>query len=90
MVGGESGAKARPCETWWIGSIVEQCKSAGVPVFVKQLGRYPVDGSCGCEEPPGSAYPEEARLNLKSHKGNDPTEWPEDLRVQEMPEVTDG
>lgn len=36
IVGGESGPKARPCELAWIESIVKQCKSAGVPCFVKQ------------------------------------------------------
>jgi len=36
IVGGESGPGHRPCEIAWIRSIVEQCKSAGVPVFVKQ------------------------------------------------------
>jgi hypothetical protein len=27
------------------------------------------------------------RLKLKARKGNDPAEWPEDLRVREMPEA---
>ncbi len=38
IAGGESGANARLCDVAWIRSIVAQCKSAGVPVFVKQLG----------------------------------------------------
>lgn len=38
VVGGESGPGARPCELGWIESVVAQCKTAGVPVFVKQLG----------------------------------------------------
>ncbi len=38
IVGGESGNKARPCDISWIRSIVRQCQSANVPVFVKQLG----------------------------------------------------
>lgn len=37
IVGGESGPKRRPCKLEWVKSIVEQCKAAGVPVFVKQL-----------------------------------------------------
>jgi protein gp37 len=42
IVGGESGAKHRPLKIEWIESIVSQCKSAGVPVFVKQdSGMYP-------------------------------------------------
>jgi protein gp37 len=37
VVGCESGPNARPMELDWARSIVEQCKAAGVPVFVKQL-----------------------------------------------------
>lgn len=37
IVGCESGPRARPCSVEWIRSIVRQCKSAGVPVFVKQI-----------------------------------------------------
>jgi len=38
IVGGESGPGARPCRVEWVRSIVEQCRAASVPVFVKQLG----------------------------------------------------
>ncbi len=38
IVGGESGPSARPFELAWARSIVQQCKLANVPVFVKQLG----------------------------------------------------
>lgn len=41
IVGGESGHGARPCRVDWIRNIVRQCQSAGVPVFVKQLGGNP-------------------------------------------------
>lgn len=37
IVGCESGPKRRPCNTEWVRSIVEQCKMASVPVFVKQV-----------------------------------------------------
>jgi protein gp37 len=40
VVGGESGPGARPCEVEWIRSTVQQCKAAGVPLFVKQVGRH--------------------------------------------------
>lgn len=40
IVGGESGANARACDVAWIRSIVKQCKESGVPVFVKQLGKW--------------------------------------------------
>lgn len=36
IVGGESGPKARQMDLDWLRSIVDQCRAAGVPVFVKQ------------------------------------------------------
>jgi len=42
VVGGESGARHRPCEVSWIADIVRQCDAARVPVWVKQAShRYP-------------------------------------------------
>jgi protein gp37 len=41
IVGGESGQNARACEVAWVRSIRDQCRAAGVPVFVKQLGTSP-------------------------------------------------
>lgn len=38
IVGGESGPKARPCGVEWIESLIDQCRAAGVPCFVKQMG----------------------------------------------------
>ena len=45
IIGGESGNdfgpwKYRPSQLLWFESIVEDCKSFGVPVFVKQLGTH--------------------------------------------------
>lgn len=78
IVGGESGAYARPCDVAWIRSIVEQCKAAAVPVFVKQLGSNSQEqfGGSGALRP---------RLKSRNIKGGDPSEWPEDLRVREFP-----
>jgi protein gp37 len=38
IVGGESGAKARPILKEWVVSIQRQCRLAGVPFFFKQWG----------------------------------------------------
>jgi len=38
IVGGESGACARPMQESWVLSIRDQCQSAGVPFFFKQWG----------------------------------------------------
>lgn len=36
IVGGESGKNHRPMDLEWLASIVEQCRYAGVPCYVKQ------------------------------------------------------
>ncbi len=41
IVGGESGAGARPMDLAWAHDLVERCEATGVPVFVKQLGSAP-------------------------------------------------
>ncbi|RKH77603.1 phage Gp37/Gp68 family protein [Corallococcus sp. AB045] len=38
IVGGESGAKARPLDPEWVRSVREQCDAAGVAFFFKQWG----------------------------------------------------
>jgi protein gp37 len=83
IVGGESGPGARPCDVSWIRDIVRQCRVAGVPCFVKQLGANPYQfrRPSGAPDDGGDMAP----LHLKHHKGGDPSEWPEDLRVREMP-----
>lgn len=44
IVGGESNQgrhKARPFNVAWARATIRQCKAAGVPVFVKQIGSQP-------------------------------------------------
>ena len=43
VVGCESGPNRRPCKLEWVEEIVEQCRAANVPVFVKQLD---IGGKC--------------------------------------------
>jgi protein gp37 len=40
IVGGESGAGARPMHPDWARSLRDQCKAAGVPFFFKQWGEW--------------------------------------------------
>lgn len=68
IVGGESGAKHRPCELKWIEDVVNACKDNGVPVFVKQMGSNLAK-----------------RMNLNHSKGEDITEFPKHLRIQQFP-----
>lgn len=75
VVGGESGTNARDCRVSWIQSIVRQCQSADVPVFVKQLGSKAYQNDLIC-----SGY-----LPLKNKKGGDISEFPQDLQVREFP-----
>jgi protein gp37 len=73
IVGGESGRGARLMEETWARSLVEQCRGASVPVFVKQMG---------------TVWARESKhWPLGDSKGAAPEEWPEDLRVRQMPEV---
>lgn len=37
VLGCESGPKRRPCKERWMIDVVRQCKTAGVPVYVKQV-----------------------------------------------------
>lgn len=44
IVGGESGANARPIQLPWIESIQRQCERSEIVFFFKQWGRWGVDG----------------------------------------------
>lgn len=90
VVGGESGPGARPCNVEWIRSIVGQCKGAWVPVFVKQLGGFPRVAMNQTDFARTVHVGPDLFADLRSSKGADPSEWPEDLRVREMPEVANG
>ena len=90
IVGGESGPGARLMDLAWARSIVAQCKSAAVPVFVKQLGAAACDARNGIAGAQLS-IPQEAAglvsLRLRDRKGGDMSEWPEDLRIREFPKA---
>ena len=79
ILGGESGPNARPCNVEWIRDGIAQCRSAGVRVFVKQLGRIVTI------DHPKFEGDEHWIVKLKDPKGGDMAEWPEDLRIREFP-----
>lgn len=95
IVGGESGHGARPFDVAWARSAVEQCRAAGVAVYVKQLGARPYTSDMA-----GMAFPFHVRrttgpvglsptaigVTLRDLKGGDPDEWPADLNVREFPQ----
>lgn len=69
IVGGESGKGARVMKLEWALDILEQCKRAEVPVFIKQLG---------------SVIAQAAGMRDK-HGGNIEEFHPVDLRAREFP-----
>ena len=88
VVGCESGPKRRPCKLEWIQDIVEQCKAAGVPCFVKQVPvpKVPMEAreASTAKYMPANQY--DAYCERHGWRvSHDPFEWPESLRVQEFP-----
>lgn len=77
IVGGESGPGARPMQMSWVRSIIEQCGAADVPCFVKQLGRTVIDDISYVGSSPG--------LKFCDAKGGDPSEWPDEFRLRQVP-----
>ncbi len=71
IVGGASGTGAMAFDLAWARDLQGQCRAAGVAFFVKQLGASPVESG--------------SRLKLRNPHGGNWAEWPEDLRVREMP-----
>lgn len=90
VIGGGEGEGARPCDIAWLRSLRDQCRAASVPYFNKQLGAAPYEyvieargyDENGNEEDDGRRV----HLTLRDPKGGDPSEWPADLRVRELPE----
>jgi protein gp37 len=78
IVGGESGHGARPMQLGWAGSLVRQCKAAGVAVFVKQLGAHPLG-----QAEDGSLEP----WPISDKKGGNIEEFPAPLKIRQFPEV---
>jgi protein gp37 len=73
IVGGESGPGARVCRQTWVRDILHTCHATHSACYVKQLGRVSIADN-------GMA------MRFTDHKGSNPDEWPEDLRVREFPD----
>mgnify|MGYP001581389270 CR=1 FL=1 len=89
ICGAESGPGARPMDLAWAKSLRDQCQTSGVPFFMKQLGKRPFWNGIG-PPPADHVYLERVpggwRFDLlRDPKGGDPQEWPEDLRIREVP-----
>lgn len=71
--GGESNQRGmRECRIEWLEDTAEQCRTAGVFYFNKQIGALPTYGGKPYSLPPRS-------------KGDQPEEWPESIRIREFP-----
>ena len=80
ICGGESGPGARPMEPKWALSLLQQCKDAGVPAFMKQMGSvWARDYSWGGQTVAALGDP----------KGGKPEYWPAELHVREYPQPTE-
>jgi hypothetical protein len=94
IAGGESGPAATPCNVQWLRVLRDQCRTAGVAFFCKQLGSSPFLHASGSIDQRGKgvsvsvqALEFETSIALRDSKGGDPSEWPADLRVRELPAV---
>jgi protein gp37 len=80
IVGCETGPKRRPCNLEWIRSIRDQCKAAGVPLWVKGIE---APRMCGAYI--GGTFLQHTNAIGPVHVSHNTAEWPEDLRIRQMP-----
>ena len=76
-----SGPKARTCDVEWIRAVMNQCRLARTPVFLKQVGaRLGV----------ATKQEETEWKSVRDPKGGEPSEWPKRFRVRQFPRATEG
>jgi protein gp37 len=73
IVGGQSGHHARPFHIEWMGNLRDQCRGEKVAFFAKQFGRRP--------------FSHDLPISLADPHGGEWAEWPEHLRVRELPDA---
>ncbi|NJM67658.1 MAG: DUF5131 family protein [Acaryochloris sp. RU_4_1] len=94
IIGGESGPGARPFYLEWARSLIQQCRDAEVPVFLKQIGSNPMHYQNSLVDKPGTPpwmlveYLGYQGRGMRDRKGGDIQEWPEDMRVREFPDFS--
>jgi protein gp37 len=72
--GGQSGAEAKPYNLNWARQLILQFASFDIPYFQKQLGAGPVNAF-------------DVAIKLKDSHGGEWSEWPNDLKVRQFPNV---
>jgi protein gp37 len=69
--GGESGRGAEPFRLEWALDVIGQCQEAGTAYFLKQLG--------------SAVYRGDRRLTFEDGHAGDWSEWPQEVRVRQVP-----
>lgn len=72
IVGGESGASAKPFDVAWALALRDMCRQSGTAFFVKQLGAKPIENRIP--------------LHLIDGHGGDWNEWPADMQLRAFPQ----
>jgi protein gp37 len=94
ICGGESGPGARPMLIEWADDLRRQCKQAGVPFFMKQLGANVGTTNANAHDWPEDVRFEEvagtpqfagARVLLSDKKGGCLEDFPSELQVRQFP-----
>lgn len=83
VVGGESGPTPREFRVEWARRAIRECGEYGVPVFVKQMGA--TASLPGLVKMTGGGYTRGRIPLLLTRAGDEPEEWPEDVRVRQFP-----
>lgn len=89
IIGGESGAGARPAELDWFQEMVIDCQAARIPVFVKQLGANLRRAKClDCADQSGICSMDGISCaGIKDRKGGNILEFPKELRFRQFPKL---
>lgn len=92
VIGGESGAGARPFDIDLAAEVKAEAERVGALVFTKQLGRRPYTSNANRWEIPESVRlvsdgktAAGAFLKLRDRDGRDESEWPEGFALKEFP-----
>lgn len=80
IIGGESGAGARPLEGWWVDDLIHAARLAGTAPFVKQMGSVWARNTTSGDRTVHA---------WGDTKGGFPAHWPAQLRVREYPQTTE-
>lgn len=86
IVGGESGAGARPADLGWFRELIAMAGDAGTAVFVKQLGSVWARSTPQILIDGASVAVSDRPVFAVDTKGGEWDFWPEDLRVRRYPQ----